>query len=42
MLSEIDQVLDAILAPAPQFRDAGQLYMNSTGNGVTSVYKGVP
>jgi hypothetical protein len=41
MLSEIDQVLDAILAPAPQFRDAGQLYMNSTGNGVTSVYKGV-
>jgi hypothetical protein len=41
MLSEIDQVLDAILAPAPQFRDAGQLYMNSTGNGVSSVYKGV-
>jgi hypothetical protein len=41
MLSEIDQVLDAILAPAPQFRNAGQLYMNSTGNGVSSVYKGV-
>jgi hypothetical protein len=42
MLSEIDQVLDAILAPAPQFRDAGQLYMNSTGNGVSSVYKVCP
>jgi hypothetical protein len=41
MLSEIDQVLDAILAPAPQFRDAGQLYMNSLPNGVSSVYKGV-
>jgi hypothetical protein len=35
MLSEIDQVLDAILAPAPQFRDAGQLYMNSLPNGVS-------
>jgi hypothetical protein len=33
MLSEIDQVLDAILAPAPQFRNAGQLYMNSLPNG---------
>jgi hypothetical protein len=41
MLSEIDQVLDAILAPAPQFRDAGQLYMNSLPNEVSSVYKGV-
>jgi hypothetical protein len=41
MLSEIDQVLDAILAPAPQFRNAGQLYMNSLPNGVSSVYKGV-
>jgi hypothetical protein len=41
MLSEIDQVLDAILAPAPQFRNAGQLYMNSLPNEVSSVYKGV-
>jgi hypothetical protein len=41
MLSEIDQVLDAILAPAPQFRDAGQLYMNSLPNGVSPIYRGV-
>jgi hypothetical protein len=41
ILSEIDQVLDAILAPAPQFRNAGQLYMNSLPNEVSSVYKGV-
>jgi hypothetical protein len=41
MLSEIDQVLDAILAPAPQFRDAGQLYMNSLPNGVSLIYRGV-
>jgi hypothetical protein len=41
MLSEIDQVLDAILAPAPQFRNAGQLYMNSLPNGVSPIYRGV-
>jgi hypothetical protein len=42
MLSEIDQVLDAILAPAPQFRDAGQLYMNSLPNGGFVCLQGCP